>query len=154
MTLLTGTGAYKLGVNYAPGILPQKYANARGYAQNLWLHGPEHYLTEVGTMNLFVVLGQDGPAATASTYELITPPLDGMILPGVTRDSVLTLARDHASGKNPLNDLQGKKVIVSERPITMNEVKEASVSGKLVELFGAGGSFSALISKSSLKDCG
>jgi hypothetical protein len=43
----SGTGAYKLGVNYAPGIVAQKSAIARGYAQNLWLHGPEHYLTEV-----------------------------------------------------------------------------------------------------------
>lgn len=42
-----GTGAFKLGVNYAPGILPQKAAASLGYAQNLWLHGPEHYLTEV-----------------------------------------------------------------------------------------------------------
>jgi branched-subunit amino acid aminotransferase/4-amino-4-deoxychorismate lyase len=54
-----GTGAYKLGVNYAPGILPQKQAALQGYAQNLWLHGPEHYLTEVGTMNLFVVFRKD-----------------------------------------------------------------------------------------------
>lgn len=43
----TGTGAYKLGVNYAPGVMPQKEAAAKGYVQNLWLHGPEHYLTEV-----------------------------------------------------------------------------------------------------------
>jgi branched-chain amino acid aminotransferase len=69
---VSGTGAYKLGVNYAPGIIAQKSAIAQGYAQNLWLHGPEHYLTEVrlsrfppstrslnitqvGTMNMFVV---------------------------------------------------------------------------------------------------
>jgi branched-chain amino acid aminotransferase len=56
----TGTGAYKLGVNYAPGILPQTQAAKRGYAQNLWLHGPEHYLTEVGTMNLFVAFRKEG----------------------------------------------------------------------------------------------
>lgn len=42
-----GTGAFKLGVNYAPGIVAQREAAALGYAQNLWLHGPEHYLTEV-----------------------------------------------------------------------------------------------------------
>lgn len=69
--------------------------------------------------------------------ELVTPPLDGMILPGVTRDSVLSLARDHMSGKNPLPKLPDK-LIVSERPVTMKEVKEASESGALVELFGAG----------------
>src|SRR5258707_10356067 len=92
MVFLKGTGAYKLGVNYAPGILPQKEAAQKGYAQNLWLHGPEHLLTEVGTMNLFVVFNQNG------IYEIVTPPLDGMILPGVTRDSVLSLARDHERG--------------------------------------------------------
>jgi branched-chain amino acid aminotransferase len=55
-----GTGAYKLGVNYAPGVMPQKKAASLGYAQNLWLHGEEHYLTEVGTMNMFVVLRKEG----------------------------------------------------------------------------------------------
>lgn len=53
-----GTGEYKLGANYAPGVLPQMQAGARGYQQNLWLFGPEHRLTEVGTMNLFIVLKQ------------------------------------------------------------------------------------------------
>jgi hypothetical protein len=43
----TGTGAFKLGANYAPAIMPQKLANDLGYTQNLWLEGPEHYLTEV-----------------------------------------------------------------------------------------------------------
>ncbi|THU94860.1 branched-chain amino acid aminotransferase II [Dendrothele bispora CBS 962.96] len=127
-----GTGAYKLGVNYAPGVMPQKEAAALGYAQNLWLHGPEHYLTEVGTMNMFVVLKKEDGG-----FELVTPPLDGMILPGVTRDSVLTLAREHISGKNKLDQLTDN-LVVSERPITMTEVKEASLSGRLVELFGAG----------------
>ncbi|TFK41406.1 branched-chain amino acid aminotransferase II [Crucibulum laeve] len=127
-----GTGAYKLGVNYAPGILPQKAAASLGYAQNLWLHGPEHHLTEVGTMNMFVVFRKEDGA-----IELVTPPLDGMILPGVTRDSVLALAREHASGKNRLPNLP-EKLVVSERPVTMKEVREASLSGKLVELFGAG----------------
>ena len=42
-----GTGGYKLGANYAPGVVPQREAAVKGYAQNLWLHGPEHYLTEV-----------------------------------------------------------------------------------------------------------
>ncbi|KAG6328904.1 hypothetical protein ID866_10185 [Astraeus odoratus] len=127
-----GTGAYKLAANYAPGVVAQKMAAKAGYAQNLWLHGPEHYLTEVGTMNLFVALrGDDG------VVELVTPPLDGMILPGVTRDSVLTLARDHISGKKRLPRLPDQ-LKVTERPITMGEVKAASETGHLVELFGAG----------------
>jgi branched-subunit amino acid aminotransferase/4-amino-4-deoxychorismate lyase len=44
---LSGTGAYKLGVNYAPGVVAQKIAVKMGYEQNLWLHGPDHYITEV-----------------------------------------------------------------------------------------------------------
>ncbi|TEB14048.1 branched-chain amino acid aminotransferase II [Coprinellus micaceus] len=127
-----GTGAFKLGVNYAPGILPQKQAAEQGYAQNLWLHGPEHYLTEVGTMNMFVVFGKgDG------SYELVTPPLDGMILPGVTRDSVLSLARRHASKSYTVKDLP-EQITVSERPVTMAEVRDASKNGTLIEMFGAG----------------
>ncbi|KAK7064434.1 branched-chain-amino-acid aminotransferase [Favolaschia claudopus] len=127
-----GTGAYKLGVNYAPGVLPQKSVAALGYSQNLWLHGPEHELTEVGTMNMFVVFSKDD-----GTIELVTPPLDGMILPGVTRDSVLTLAREHVSGKKRLQGLPDK-LIVSERTVTMKEVKAAVAAGQLVEMFGAG----------------
>ncbi|KAF9073716.1 branched-chain amino acid aminotransferase II [Rhodocollybia butyracea] len=126
-----GTGAYKLGVNYAPGVMPQKEAAKMGYAQNLWLHGPEHYLTEVGTMNLFVVLKK------GDAIELVTPPLDGMILPGVTRDSVLALARDHASGASKISNLP-EKLIVSERAITMKEIQDAEAAGTLVELFGSG----------------
>ncbi|KIK71241.1 hypothetical protein GYMLUDRAFT_33381 [Collybiopsis luxurians FD-317 M1] len=126
-----GTGAYKLGVNYAPGVMPQKEAAKLGYAQNLWLHGPEHYLTEVGTMNMFVVFKK------GDAFELVTPSLDGMILPGVTRDSVLSLARDHASGKYKLPNLPDN-LIVSERPVTMKEIQEAEAAGTLVELFGSG----------------
>jgi branched-chain amino acid aminotransferase len=59
--------------------------------------------------------------------ELVTPPLDGMILLGVMRDSVLALARDHASGKAPVPGL-----------VTMKEVKAASESGNIGELFGTG----------------
>lgn len=60
-----------------------------------------------------------------------------MILPGVTRDSVLSLARDHISGVKKLPNMPDK-LVVSERPVTMAEVKGASESGRLLELFGAG----------------
>ncbi|KIY45350.1 branched-chain amino acid aminotransferase II [Fistulina hepatica ATCC 64428] len=127
-----GTGAYKLGANYAPGVLPQKMAAKKGYVQNLWLYGPEHYVTEVGTMNLMVVFEKpDG------TIELVTPPLDGMILPGVTRDSVLALARSHASGTKSISGLP-EKFSVDERQVSMKEIKAAAKAGKLVELFGTG----------------
>lgn len=80
--------------------------------------------------------------STASTFhsavtELVTPPLDGMILPGVTRDSVLALARRHASGGKQLEGLPSQ-LRVSERPVNMGEINAASKVGRLVELFGAG----------------
>jgi len=83
-------------------------------------------------MNLFVVFRrQDG------THELVTPPLDGTILPGVTRDSVLSLARSHAAGTLHIPDLTSK-LVVSERGVTMHEVCDAVQSGRLVEMFGSG----------------
>lgn len=73
-----------------------------------------------------------------TAIELVTPPLDGMILPGVTRDSVLALARDHASGAVPLEGIPSGKFIVSERTVTMKEVVDAAQDGRLVEFFGTG----------------
>ena len=72
-----------------------------------------------------------------SAVELATAPLDGMILPGVTRDSVLSLAREHASGKAKIEGLP-HKFLVSEREIPMKEVQEAAKAGTLVEFFGTG----------------
>lgn len=127
-----GTGGYKLGSNYTAGVVPQQQAAALGYQQILWLYGDEHRLTEVGTMNLFVVLEKED-----GTIELVTPPLGDMILPGVTRDSVLTLARGHAEGKAALDGLP-KKFEVSERNMTMPEIVKASADGSLREVFGTG----------------
>lgn len=127
-----GTGQYKLGGNYAPGIKPQMEAATRGYHQNLWLFGDEGYLTEVGTMNLFVVLkGEDG------VTELVTPPLNGMILPGVTRDSILALARGHAHGSAKVPGLPDKLRVV-EREMTIHEFQALSDKGTVQEVFGAG----------------
>jgi branched-chain amino acid aminotransferase len=100
-------------------------------------------------MNMFVVFkredGGSNPNMLSSfdthllriATELVTPPLDGMILPGVTRDSVLALARDHISGTKRLEALP-ENLVVSERPVAMKEVKAAAQSGHLVELFGTG----------------
>lgn len=127
-----GTGGYKLGANYAPGVVPQTEAAKEGYSQNLWLLGPEHALTEVGTMNLFVAFKKpDG------SVELVTPPLDDVVLPGVTRDSALQLAREHASGKTSLPGLP-EKLTVSERKLVMADLVEAEKNGTLVEVFGTG----------------
>ncbi|GAA5885757.1 hypothetical protein JCM16303_006052 [Sporobolomyces ruberrimus] len=129
-----GTGSYKLGANYAGGVVPQMEAAAKGYQQILWLLGPEHSLTEVGTMNLFLVFKKED-----GTTELVTPPLgsDSVILPGVTRDSILALAREHASGKTKLKGLPDK-VTVSERNLTMKDVVKGREDGTLLEVFGSG----------------
>jgi len=74
-----GTGDVKIGGNYAATIAPQMEAAAKGYTQCLWLFGDQNEVTEVGTMNFFVLWEKpDG------SRELITAPLDGTILPGVT----------------------------------------------------------------------
>ncbi|KAI0390324.1 branched-chain amino acid aminotransferase [Xylariaceae sp. FL0594] len=141
-----GVGDKKLGANYAPCILPQLEAASRGFQQNLWLFGPEQYVTEVGTMNLFIAIRNK----ETNQKELITAPLDGTILEGVTRDSVLSLAREK---------LAPEGWMVSERKITMPELAEASEEGRLIEVFGSG--TAAIVSpvrkiswKGKLVDCG
>ncbi|KAK4643390.1 branched-chain-amino-acid transaminase bat2 [Podospora bellae-mahoneyi] len=120
-----GVGDKKLGANYAPCIVPQKEAMSRGFQQNLWLFGEEEYVTEVGTMNFFVAIKNK----QTGQKELITAPLDGTILEGVTRDSVLALARERLAP-------EGWKI--EERKYTMGELAEASAEGRLIEAFGAG----------------
>ncbi|KAJ3342141.1 branched-chain-amino-acid aminotransferase [Gonapodya sp. JEL0774] len=116
-----GTGDAKLGVNYAPGIKPQVEAAKEGYQQNLWLYGKDHQVTEVGTSNFFVYwINEQGER------ELVTPDLDGTILHGVTRDSVLAIARGWGEFK------------VSERYIVMNDLVKASAEGRLIECFATG----------------
>lgn len=86
-----GAGDRKMGANYAPTIKPQQQALAAGCEQVLWLYGPQRQLTEVGTMNIFLLLQ---PTTAGGRPQLVTPPLDdGIILPGITRDSVLQLCR-------------------------------------------------------------
>ncbi|KLJ13862.1 branched-chain amino acid aminotransferase [Blastomyces silverae] len=120
-----GVGDKKLGANYAPCIVPQIEAAKKGHQQNLWLFGEEEYVTEVGTMNLFVALKNK----ETGQNELITAPLDGTILEGVTRDSVLTLARER---------LGPKGWAISERKLTMSEIAQAADEGRMIEVFGAG----------------
>jgi len=111
-----GLGAAKTAANYAASIFAAKEAEKLGYTQVLWLDGVEHrYLDEVGTMNIMVKIGD----------EIITPPLTGSILAGVTRDSILTLCRDW-----------GLKA--SERRIAIEDVMAAARNGTLVEMWGTG----------------
>jgi branched-chain amino acid aminotransferase len=111
-----GTGETKAAGNYAGSLLAAEEAKEKGYTQVLWLDGVERkYVEEVGTMNMFFVIED----------EVITAPLSGTILPGITRDSVIHMARDW-----------GLKV--RERSLTIDEVIEAVKDGRLKEAFGTG----------------
>lgn len=111
-----GVGAAKAAGNYAASFYPAQKARKMGFDQVLWLDAFEHrYIEEVGTMNIFFVING----------VLITPDLQGSILPGITRDSVIQLAKHW-------------DIPVEERPITIDEVIEASEKGILEEVFGSG----------------
>lgn len=117
-----GCGFTKMGSNYAPTLWTQKIAEEHGCQQCLWLFGEDHEITEVGAMNLFILLRD-----TAGNLELVTPPLTtGVILPGVTRRSIVELCSTWPG------------INVSERRITMGEVMNAHSEGRLVEMFGSG----------------
>ncbi len=111
-----GVGAAKTGGNYAASLRAAEEAHHAGFTQVLWLDGVHRkYVEEVGTMNIMFRLGD----------ELVTPPLTGTILPGVTRDSALTLLREWG-------------LSVSERPIGIDEVIAAARNGTLREAWGTG----------------
>ncbi len=111
-----GTGAAKTAGNYAGSLLAGEEAQRDGFAQVLWLDGiNQEYIEEVGSMNIAFVIGD----------ELVTPPVSGTLLEGVTRESVLQLARDYG-------------VSVAERPVTIAKVMAAARDGALREVFGTG----------------
>ncbi len=111
-----GTGEVKCGGNYAGGLYPSKMGQDKGYHQNLWTDAMEHkYIEESGTMNVFFII--DGV--------LTTPSLDGTILAGITRDSILTLARE-------------KGLKTAERKVSVEEVVAGIRNGSVSAAFGAG----------------
>jgi branched-chain amino acid aminotransferase len=111
-----GTGFAKCGGNYGGALYPTEMAKAEGYDQVLWTDGSTHSLIEEsGMMNVFFVFRDT----------LVTPPLTDTILDGVTRDSLLTLARD-------LN------ITAEQRPVTVTELQEGLENGIVREAFGAG----------------
>jgi branched-chain amino acid aminotransferase len=112
-----GTGAAKCGGNYASSLVAQAQAIEHGCDQVVFLDTTERkYVDELGGMNVFLVL-DDGT--------LVTPPLTGTILPGITRDSLIALAG--AEGRP-----------VEERPISMDEWREGALSGRVAEAFACG----------------
>lgn len=111
-----GTGEAKCGGNYAASLKAQVIAHEQGYDQILWLDGVERkYVEEVGTSNAFFVIGD----------EIITAPLEGTILPGITRNSCIQVLKD-----------KGYKV--SERRMAIDEVVEAHKKGEFKEMFASG----------------
>ena len=111
-----GTGFTKCGGNYAGSILGQVKAEKMGYTQVLWLDGEERkYVEEVGTMNIMFKI--DG--------EIYTAPIEGTVLPGVTRDSMIHLLRDW-----------GYKV--NETKLAVDDLMKAGHDGTLEEVFGTG----------------
>ena len=115
-TVRGGVGEAKTMANYASSLYAAEIAKKKGFTQVLWLDAVERrYVEEVGTSNIFFRIGE----------ELITPPLTGSILPGVTRDSVMQLAGHWG-------------IKVTERQITIDEVIETAKSGEMKEMFATG----------------
>ncbi len=112
-----GTGAAKCGGNYAASLVPTAEAFARGHDQVLFLDAAEHkWIEELGGMNLFFVMA-DG--------SIVTPPLTGTILPGITRESLIALARDEG-------------LTVREERYSLGQWRDDTTSGQLVETFACG----------------
>lgn len=112
-----GTGAAKCGGNYAASLIAQAEAIGKDCDQVVFLDAAEHkWVEELGGMNLFFVM-DDG--------KLVTPPLGGTILPGITRDSIMTLAREEG-------------LTVVEQPYAMDQWEADAASGKLLETFACG----------------
>ena len=111
-----GVGAAKAAGNYAASLYPAKLGQEKGYDQLIWTNGKTHeYIEESGTMN--VIFQIDG--------KLITPPSSDTILSGITRRSIVQLAKDNG-------------IPVEERPVKVAEVVDAMKAGKLEDAFGAG----------------
>ncbi len=111
-----GLGDCKTPANYAASLLATEEANKEGYTQVLWLDGVElKYIEEVGTMNIFIVFKD----------EVVTPALNGSILPGVTRDTVLQLLKEW-------------NIKHSERLVSMDELILKYDKGELLGVFGTG----------------
>lgn len=125
-----GFGFAKVGANYGPGFIAQTEAKERGYDQTLWLLGQQNEVTEAGASNFFVLW-----KTREGVLQLVTAPLtDGIILDGVTRRSVLDLARTRLD--RPMGGLDALEVV--ERKFSMNEMEEAIEEGRLAEAFVAG----------------
>jgi len=124
-----GFGFAKVGANYGPSLAATGEARARGYDQILWLFGQDGAVTEAGASNFFVIW-----RSREGKLQLVTAPLgDKIILDGVTRRSVIELAKERLVDNSILEALE-----VVERKYTMDEVVEAVEESRIVEAFACG----------------
>jgi branched-chain amino acid aminotransferase len=121
------SASFKLGANYAPTVQPQREVNQKGFHNILWTY--DGIISEVGVMNLFVVIINDD-----GEKEIVTPRLDGSILPGITRKSILDLLRESLADDSG-NALASK---VTEREIRVDELRKLLGEGRVLECFGCG----------------
>ncbi|KAJ0303175.1 hypothetical protein COL516b_006686 [Colletotrichum fioriniae] len=129
-----GFGSAKVGANYGPAMVSHAAAKAQGCTQTLWLFGEERIVTEAGASNFFVVWRKKG----GEGVELVTSSLDTeVILDGITRRSVLEIARERLTGGSTAG-IELTPLEVVERPFTMAEVVEAYEDGRLAEAFVSG----------------
>lgn len=111
-----GTGEAKCGGNYGGSLKAQEIAHEKGYEQILWLDAYEQkYIEEIGAANAFFVIDN----------EVVTSELNGSILPGITRDSIIALCKH-------------KGIKISERQISIDELEDAYRAGTLTEMFASG----------------
>jgi branched-chain amino acid aminotransferase len=126
-----GFGYAKLGANYGPSLAAHGKAQAQGFDQVLWLFGEDRQVTEAGASNFFIVWEN----AQTGKRELVTAPLENqLILPGVTRRSVLELARSRLN--QAVGDLEAVEIV--EKTFTISEVEAAWKEGRVVEAFVCG----------------
>ncbi|OJJ58585.1 hypothetical protein ASPSYDRAFT_151896 [Aspergillus sydowii CBS 593.65] len=129
-----GFGYAKLGANYGPSLAAHGQAQAQGFDQVLWLFGEDRQVTEAGASNFFIVWEN----AQTGKRELVTAPLENqLILPGVTRRSVLELARTRLN--QTVGDLGAVEVV--EKTFTIKDVETAWKEGRVVEAFVCGTAF-------------
>jgi branched-chain amino acid aminotransferase len=125
-----GFGYAKVGANYGPSLVAQGEARAKGYDQILWLFGEDGTITEAGASNFFVVW-----RTKEGALQLVTASLkDRIVLDGITRRSVLELAREKLT--SAYEDLEALEVV--ERKFTIGEIEDAAAEGRLVEAFASG----------------
>jgi len=116
-----GFGRFKFGSNYGPTVYIAEQAKKKGCGQTLWLYGKNKHITEAGTMNVFIYWKNKN-----GENEVVTMGLkEGLVLPGVTRDSVIELLRK-------------ENVLVREKNVMIEELREAVLENRVYEVFGTG----------------